>query len=184
ITLSLPSDLAKGTYTIQYRNVSAADGHPNSGYIPFTIGGQADVVVPSPPATVTATTPPVWLNTLGRWLSLLGGTGAVGALFCWRWVILPSCASLSGPRRDVVTRSIRRLALASVAIGVAGSLIALGVQAMAIAVTASVTSIGNVLRDTNYGHIWLIRLMLLVVLGLVLSRQSLWDSRDGGQFWR
>ncbi len=184
ITLSLPSDLAKGTYTIQYRNVSAADGHPNSGYIPFTIGGQADVVVPSPPATVTATTPPVWLNTLGRWLSLLGVTGAVGALFCWRWVILPSCASLSGPRRDVVTRSIRRLALASVAIGVAGSLIALGVQAMAIAVTASVTSIGNVLRDTNYGHIWLIRLMLLVVLGLVLSRQSLWDSRDGGQFWR
>jgi copper transport protein len=184
ITLVLPSDLAKGTYTIQYRNVSAADGHPNSGYIPFTIGGQADVVVPSPPATVTATTPPVWLNTLGRWLSLLGVTGAVGALFCWRWVILPSCASLSGPRRDVVTRSIRRLALASVAIGVVGSLIALGVQAMAIAVTASVTSIGNVLRDTNYGHIWMIRLVLLVVLGLVLSRRLLWDSRDGGQFWR
>jgi copper transport protein len=184
ITLVLPSDLAKGTYTIQYRNVSAADGHPNSGYIPFTIGGQADVVVPSPPATVTATTPPVWLNTLGRWLSLLGVTGAVGALFCWRWVILPSCASLSGPRRDMVTRSIRRLALASVAIGVVGSLIALGVQAMAIAVTASVTSIGNVLRDTNYGHIWMIRLVLLVVLGLVLSRRLLWDSRDGGQFWR
>lgn len=184
MTLSLPSDLPKGTYTIQYRNVSAADGHPEAGYIPFTIGGQADVVVPSPPATVSATAPPMWLNTLGRWLSLLGVTGAVGALLCWRWVILPSSTSLSGPRRDVITRSIRRLALASVAIGVIGSFIALVVQGMVIAITPSIASIGNVLRDTNYGRIWLIRIVLLVVLGLVLSRRALWNGSDGSRSWR
>ena len=66
MTLSLPKDLAKGTYTIQYRNDSAAHGHPNSGYIPFTIGGQADMVVPSPPTITTTGSPPIWLNTLGR----------------------------------------------------------------------------------------------------------------------
>jgi copper transport protein len=98
MTLSLPKDLAKGTYTIQYRNVSAADGHPNSGYIPFTIGGQADVVVPIPPTITTTGNPPIWLNTLGRWLSLLGVAGAVGALFGWRWVILPGITGLAGPR--------------------------------------------------------------------------------------
>ncbi len=184
ITIALPSDLTNGTYTIQYRNVSAADGHPEAGYIPFTIGGQADVVVPSPPATVTATTPPVWLNTLGRWLSLLGVTGAVGALFCWRWVILPGSTSLSGPRRDVLSRTIRRLALASVAIGLIGSFIALVVQGMVIAITPSAASIGNVLRDTNYGHIWSIRVTFLVVLGLVLSRRAIWDVRDGDRSWR
>ncbi|HEU4792626.1 MAG TPA: copper resistance protein CopC, partial [Nitrolancea sp.] len=184
ITLSLPSDLAKGTYTIQWRNVSSADGHPEAGYIPFTIGGQADVVVPAPPVTTTIGTPPVWLNTLGRWLSLLGVTGAVGALFCWRWVILPSSMSLTGPRRELVTRSIRRLALACVAVGLTGSLIALVVQAMAAAGTVSVASIGDVLRDTNYGQLWLIRVMLLAILGAVLSRQAIWDEQSGGRSWR
>lgn len=184
VTLPLPADLAKGTYTIQWRNVSAADGHPEAGYVPFTIGGQADVVVPSPPLSATPGNPPIWLNTLGRWLSLLGVTGAAGALLCWRWVILPSLESLPGPRRDVMSRSIRRLALVCVAAGLIGSLIALVVQGIATTGTASFASIMDVLRDTNYGHLWLARVMLLTALGVVLSRRALWDGQAGGQSWK
>lgn len=183
MTLPLPANLAKGTYTIQYRNVSAADGHPNAGYVPFTIGGQADVVVPSPPVSASAGSPPIWLNTLGRWLSLLGITGAVGALLCWQWVILPSIVTIAGPRRERMTRVIRNFALACVAIGLIGSMIALVVQAMAIAITASVASIVDTLRDTNYGHVWIIRVILLAALGIVLGRRALWYGQPGGRSW-
>src|SRR5690349_16317662 len=33
ILLTLPADLPNGTYTVQWRNVSASDGHPQQGFV-------------------------------------------------------------------------------------------------------------------------------------------------------
>ena len=55
LTLQLPANLARGTYTVVWRNISAADGHPQSGYLPFTIGSQADVVTPTRPSSRSST---------------------------------------------------------------------------------------------------------------------------------
>jgi hypothetical protein len=109
--------------------------------------------------------------------------GAVGALFGWRWVILPGITGLAGPRREAITRAIRAFALAGVATGLVGSLIALIVQAMALSGSASVTSIGATLRDTNYGHVWLARVALLVMLGVIPSGRALWEKQPGGRRW-
>ena len=72
LLLTLPTDLPNGTYTVQWRNVSSVDGHPQQGFVPFTIGSQADVVTPNPPQATNFSEPPTWLSATGRWLSLLG----------------------------------------------------------------------------------------------------------------
>lgn len=43
LVLPLPDRLPAGTYTVQWKNISAADGHPNAGYFAFTVGSQANV---------------------------------------------------------------------------------------------------------------------------------------------
>ena len=44
MTVSMPSGLANGTYSILWRTLSTVDGHTAQGYLPFTIGTEADVV--------------------------------------------------------------------------------------------------------------------------------------------
>ena len=65
LLLTLPTDLPNGTYTVQWRNVSSVDGHPQQGFVPFTIGSQADVVTPNPPQATNFSEPPTWLSA--RW---------------------------------------------------------------------------------------------------------------------
>jgi copper transport protein len=184
LILPLPEDLPTGTYTVQWRNVSTADGHPQSGYLPFTIGSEADVVIPASPEEVALSEPPAWLNTLGRWLSLLGLTAAVGALLCWRWVIQPSYRAVSNDRRMVMQRRARLLALSSIALALVGSGIALLVQVLAAGKALFPSEILAIIRDTNYGHIWMLRIGLLVALGIVASRPSVWrDPSPRGHRW-
>src|SRR5690606_8897672 len=87
MVLPLPDDLPKGTYTVQWRNVSTADGHPQQGYLPFTVGSQADVVVPEPPQVTKFNTPPMLMGAIGRWLTFVGISAAAGAFVCWLWVL-------------------------------------------------------------------------------------------------
>ncbi len=89
LILPLPTNLPAGTYTVQWQNVSADDGHPNNGYFAFTVGGQADVVLPAPPPA-----PPnpgiISLGSIARWIGLVGLAGLIGSLLAWRWVIAAS----------------------------------------------------------------------------------------------
>lgn len=51
MTVSLPSGLGNGTYSLLWRTLSTADGHTAQGYLPFTVGTQADVRIVAPPVT-------------------------------------------------------------------------------------------------------------------------------------
>src|SRR3954447_20444302 len=43
LIVTLPAGLTNGTYSVVWKNISADDGHPAKGYLPFTIGTAADI---------------------------------------------------------------------------------------------------------------------------------------------
>ena len=176
LVLPLPPDLPRGTYTVLWRNVSAADGHPQVGFFSFTIGTVADVQVPAPPPPLPVGFAPTWLDALGRWLGLLGLTGLLGALVCWRWVICPSLEPLVPGRRGRVVSSVRALALASLVVALIGSLVGLGVQAWNAEGQLSLAGIRGLLSGSRFGLLWSLRVTLLLALGGSLARRTTWSE--------
>ncbi len=174
--VTLPADLPTGTYTVQWRNVSTADGHPQQGFVPFTIGSQADVVTPEPPQATSFSEPPTWLTASGRWMSLLGLAGAAGAIVCWLWVIRIARDPLDDEYYDRVQERVSLLVLISVGIGLLGSLIALGVQVSGSGSGLSLGTLSDTLVDTRYGHLWIARIILLVGLAALAASDALWDD--------
>ncbi len=181
LVLPLPPDLPRGTYTVQWRNVSAADGHPQVGFFSFTIGTVADVQVPAPPPPLPVGFAPTWLDALGRGLGLLGLTGLLGALVCWRWVMRPSLEPLAPEQRGRVAGSVRALALASLVVALSGSLIGLGVQAWNAEGQLSLAGIWGLLSSSRFGLLWSLRVALLLALGGSLARRSAWHEPLAGR---
>ncbi len=91
MTVTIPSGLANGTYSILWRTLSTADGHTAQGYLPFTIGTQADVVAAAEPTQeITSGALPEWTLPVARWLALLG-LAAVAAIWpVWVFVVRPA----------------------------------------------------------------------------------------------
>lgn len=179
LVLELPADLARGTYTIQWRNVSAADGHPEAGFFPFTIGQQADVVVPSPPPVPDSGSSVASLATLGRWLGLIGMAAAVGTFFCWVFAIRPALAAISAGDRERAGDRVRLLALVGVAMALIGAIILWVAQARTASGSASADALWSVLTGTRFGTIWLLRLATLIVYSVLLIRRSSWLQPAG-----
>ena len=175
--VGLPSDLGRGTYTVVWRVVSA-DSHPVSGAFVFRIGkpraGAAGVVgqVLDEQAGSQTVDRAFWLV---RFLSLtlillcVGGATAlafvlIGAPVAVRrslWILLASLAS--------------GLALLAVAgIGLQGA------QASGLGIDAALrrSLIGDVL-DTRFGHAWLLRALLAVLLvfvAVIATRRTVRDD--------
>jgi copper transport protein len=168
LILPLPPNLPKGTYTVQWQNVSADDGHPTSGFFAFTIGGQSNVVLPAPPPAPTNGSAILSLSSLARWLGLLGLAGVIGSLIVWRQVIAPVWLEQREADRQRVARQIRRLALGSIALAFIGGLLLL------IAQVRSSGSLSDVLFQSRFGHLLWLRFVLLIVLAGVIWRLEFW----------
>jgi copper transport protein len=176
LILPLPPDLPNGTYTVQWRNVSTVDGHPQQGYLPFTIGSQADVVTPITPELTAFTSAPTWLDAMGRWLSLLGVTGAVGALACWLFVLRPTSERLDDNTADHVRSRALNLVLLGALVSLIGSLIALVVQAYNAGDGLAFSAVTDTLLDTRFGHLWIARIILLAGVVAIATTDVLWDD--------
>jgi copper transport protein len=176
MVLPLPSGLPNGTYTVQWRNISAADGHPQSGFMPFTIGSQADVVVPEPPRATVFDAPPLVLGAVGRWLSLLGVTGIVGAFVSWLVVIRTARDPLEFDLQDRVQERVATVILLSIGVALVGSGIALVYQVMNTGEGLSPGTLWNVLEGTRYGHLWALRVVILLALVALVTTDSLWED--------
>ncbi len=168
LVLPLPETLAIGTYTIAWHNISTADGHPAEGFVPFTIGTQVDIRVPVPPDITDFNRPSTLVSALGRWISLLGMIGLAGCLAVWWWVIRPGLLPLNEPLRRTIEHRVTWLALAGVLTALAGSLLMLAVQVATVNTGFSATSILDLLTDSRFGQLWIWRVALLLVPGILM----------------
>jgi copper transport protein len=169
MVLELPPDLPDGTYSVFWRTLSTADGHPAQNYFTFTIGTDADVAAASvPPGKQSGAGPPQWAVTGSRWAALVGLAALVAAWPVWVGIVRPAVRRLSrsGPR---ITRLMRRFGLIAAVVAAVGSLIALMVQAMSLSDGTLLDQMLNTLGHTRYGHMWLVRMGLIVLLGLALA---------------
>lgn len=169
MVLELPPVLPDGTYSVFWRTLSTADGHTAHSYFAFTIGTDADASsVARPPGELLGSGPPQWAVTVSRWAALVGLAALVAAWPVWVGIIQPAVRPLSrsGPR---ITRLMRRFALVTSVVAAAGSLLALVVQAMTLPGGSFLDQLLSTLGQTRYGHVWLVRMGLIGLLGLVLA---------------
>ncbi len=173
MTLEIPPDLDKGTYSVLWQTLSTADGHTAQGYITFTYGSDINVQSVVIPAIVNDAGPPAWLQSVSRWLALVGLAGAVAIWPLWLLVIRPgiSPAWQAGP---ALTGRMHRFALLAIVFALLGSGAALLVQAAATNPSSLVDGLATTLRETRYGHLWLVRIGLFLLYGLVLLRCAWW----------
>ena len=132
MSVQIPSGLGNGTYSLLWRTLSAADGHTAQGYLPFTIGTQADVRIVAPPWCATASSAlPEWALAAARWLALLGMAAVAAVWPVWLFVVRPaiSPAWQLGPK---LTRRARRYAAGAFAFSLLANVVALVVQAASI----------------------------------------------------
>lgn len=176
MVLALPDGLPNGTYTVQWRNVSTADGHPQQGYVPFTIGSQADVVVPEPPNVTEFNEPPMLLGAIGRWLTFLGISALAGAFVCWLFVLRTARDPLEYDVQDRVQERVALLMLAGAGVALLGSVVALVYQTMSAAGGFSFSELWTIVEGTRFGHLWIARVVLLLALAALVTYESLWDD--------
>lgn len=167
LVLPLPEPLDTGTYSVVWKNISAADGHPLQGYFTFTVGTQADVAPVAVPIVADTGGAPLWLQTLARWLVLLSLAVAVAVWPVWLLVLWPAVRGVGTLTRELSGRA-RTLGTGAVIAAIVANLLMLAVQASFLEDGSLVSRMGEVLTDTRFGRLWLARIGLLLLLGLAL----------------
>lgn len=170
----IPGELPDGLYTVDWRALSAADGHPSQGIYAFFIGdappgfGQMDVareVVPLEGSLIRSA------NLLS--LALLAGGLAFG-MFVWQ-------PAVSQPQPRVERGMAALVAVGWAAVGVTGALLLLLQHALAtgypIFTGIDGDSLNRLVADTRFGQLWLTRMALWVGIGA-----SLWFARSDRWF--
>jgi copper transport protein len=176
MVVTLPSSLSNGTYSIVWKDISADDGHPATGYIPFTIGTAADIQTVNISSVDTDTGAPQWLRTTSRWVAFLGLFACVAVWPVWALAIAPAVRRVPGGMAATAP-AMGQIALIALVLGLLGNLFALLVQAMEPG-----GSYGDALRstldDTRYGKLMIARFILLGVHAVLLSFVSwVWPWR-------
>jgi copper transport protein len=173
--VQIPPGLSNGTYSLLWRTLSTADGHTAQGYLPFTIGTQADVRTAAPPSVAdNSSALPEWLLAAARWLALLGMAAVAAVWPVWLFVVRPaiSPAWQLGPK---LTRRVRKYVAGAFAFALLANLVALVVQAADISSPGDLLNgLMTTLSDTRYGTWWLVRVGVLLVFAAVLLGSAWW----------
>ncbi|HEV2067295.1 MAG TPA: copper resistance CopC family protein, partial [Thermomicrobiales bacterium] len=173
MTLDIPPDLPKGTYSVLWQTLSTADGHTAQGYITFTYGSDTNVQSVVIPAVASGAGPPDWLQSVSRWLALLGLAATVAIWPLWLLVIRPGISPAWQVGSELTGR-IHRFGLVAIVFALLGSVSALIVQAAATNPSSLIDGLATTVRETRYGHLWATRIALFVLYGLVLLRSAWW----------
>ena len=176
------ADMPRDSYTALWRALSADDGHPSEGQVPFGIGVAVpdDALIPPPGAPDPALeTPP--LASLGRWLSLLALALAFGSVPFMLLVWQPALHSApNGTAPDTewqaadarMTGRMRQLTVVGSAALALATLLSVPLQAVQIAQVAPWAVFGEPLARfvaSRPGILLVVRL-LLALAALVVAR--------------
>jgi copper transport protein len=165
LVVPLSEPLANGTYSVVWKNLSSADGHPAQGYFTFTVGTQADVATVIAPVTDDSTGAPLWLQSLARWLVLLALAAAIAVWPVWLLVLWPAIRGDKKLAAELAPRA-RKLGIGAVVAALLANVLALGVQATFLSEGSLFSRIGDTISDTRYGELWLARVGLLLLMGV------------------
>ena len=159
-------ELADGTYTVAWKNVSTVDGHRVRGAFVFSVGAGFN---PDPTnAAAVEVDQPLFQSPaepVVRWLVLLGALTLVGAI---TFHLLVSRPVLGGYNDAVLipslTGSLSRLVIAAAGVLLVASVVQLAVQASVVFESALLAVFGgfvwDLLFDTEWGRLWLWRVAL------------------------
>ncbi len=167
-----PGQLPQGSYTVRWTAVANDDGHTTHGVIGFNIG-QSSTGLPGQTILGPSTSnSPIELNPIGllavawEWLVLM-------ALTFWVGMLSTEGIILAGVERAPVllaetrkrTRPLQWLCLTALLVG---ELITLILRASALSQGLNggginLVALGQILTETNYGLLWLLRLILIVL---------------------
>ena len=192
VTIPVSGAMSRGRYTIVWRT-AAADGHPSSGKVAFTVLNPAPapvtapVVAPSPPAnapTPAQTRPTTGANspvqveptacfsTAVRWAELVSVITMIGAII-FRLVVLPGAEWSNELTVDAGERA-RRLAQAALTLFIIATLMRVVAESELIPsdVGGRMSAVLSVVRETRWGHGWAVGAVgaIVVLIGLVVAR--------------
>jgi copper transport protein len=155
--------LPNGLYTVVWRGISAADGHGTNGSFTFTVGRGVNT---STSAAQTAETIPAD-GTLIRALNLLCMSLVLGSIGFRVFVWNPATRHAE---MQVGMQSMMILGWCALGVAIIFSLMLQVSIAAGVPLSTAIASpaLGQVVTDTRYGPLWLLRFILWVCLGMVL----------------
>lgn len=169
--VTIPRRLPNGTYSVVWHTVARDDGHASDGYFAFTIGTQANVQSVAPPTSVAAG-PPTWLQSIVRWLAFVGLAVLVAIWPVWLFVLRPAISPAWQVGPDLV-RHMCRVAAGGIALALTGDIAVILVEADATSGNVVHTAV-TILRGTRVGHLWLLRVGLLLAYSSLLVGAPWW----------
>jgi copper transport protein len=178
LAVGLRPGLPHGTYVATYRVISA-DGHPVSGGLVFSVGKPGAAATPTVSDLIgTSGAGPVTEVAFGaaRGLDYLATALLLGGLIFLLAVWLPALRQSAGAHEAwhsasaAFLRRLRRLLLGAAALGVASAIAGIVLQGATAAATDAWSAIDpSVIADvlgTRFGHVWGLRVLAFVVLGV------------------
>jgi copper transport protein len=171
ITYKVPP-LDAGLYIVDWRVISAVDGHLTRGSFAFGVG----VAVPSDSA-VAAPAAPTWTDVLARWLGLIGVLLLTGGVAAFLWLPIPAAAMRA------VRAHLHLIAQVATLLIVSSGVYRLASDALAIAGTTSIAAalggpLLRVLSVSHDGHDLIFRLTAAIFLMVQLGPERPVE-RDG-----
>ena len=176
ISVTLMPQLPEGIYTVGWKTLSTIDGHTIRGSFVFFVGDSVSKSEPIDlPQTSLIQSP---IEPFARWMGLTGLLAVLGSLLFVMTVLRPSTP------RDTVNQfdtCIDWLLIGGTCIALAGSILALIVQASAAYEVSFFKAIGEpisfVLGNTDWGIAWSQRLWLLLALGTIVTTNAIKHRR-------
>lgn len=158
----IPGSLPDGVYTVAWRALSTADGHPTQGSYPILIG---DVAGGFGSATQAEATIPVD-GTLIRWTNLMSLALMVGGLGFWMFVWSPAVPE---GNKAVERRISLFIWFGWLAVGITGAFLLFMQLSLAtgnpLLQNIDGDSLNSLVVNTRFGQLWLARMALWVGLG-------------------
>ncbi len=169
LTVSL-EQLVPGIYTVAWKTLSRTDGHEWYGSFPFTVLNP-DGTRPDGTAAVldleNRSELPTLLQTISRWLALMGGILFLGVALFYKFVLTSSADS---------DQSLNELALKIVSVSVLavilGSWLQIALQAIRL---ESLALLPRLIYGTHSGALILSRQALVLSGLLLLNKQKRWQ---------
>lgn len=179
MAISLAPGLPDGPYTVVYRNVSQDDGHAENGGFSFVVGGgtlpSAVDLLESLPQDNNFN---IWSIVI-RWVNYLGLALLIGGLVFLLTVWYPAAVRVQetvGNELELANKQVwvlvRQLIIWSLLALLLGWVAFLLYQASLVSATTpwqalADGAVGDLLLRIRFGHVWLVRLGLIVVALLV-----------------